>query len=94
VKLWEEAAVGKTATVQALEEKAEKVKGKKVQVEEGAAENSDWEDETDDEDGSEDDDETNEAPMLIDTQQKPHTEEPEVDEDGFTMVKSKGRSHR
>ncbi|KAJ7683535.1 hypothetical protein B0H17DRAFT_1160882 [Mycena rosella] len=46
-----------------------------------------WEDE-DDEDSGMDDEE--EAPQLMETRH----EEAEVDEDGFSMVKGKGKSHR
>lgn len=96
VQLWEEVAAGRSDLVRRFEEQADKMKGKKVQAEEGAAENSDWEDDSDgeDEDGSEESGGEGEAPMLLDHQRKPAKEEPEVDEDGFTTVKGKGKSHR
>ena len=93
VKMWEEVQNGTSELVKHFEEQAEKMKGRKIQVEEVAGENSDWEDESGDEDGEDEDD----APMLVDpqTQLPPQSKpEPEVDEDGFTMVKGKGKSHR
>ncbi|KAH9853335.1 Pre-rRNA-processing protein TSR2-domain-containing protein [Lenzites betulinus] len=87
VRLWEEASVGRTALMKEFEERADTLQGKKVAAEEAAGDNSDWEDES----GSEDE-ET--APELIDGRPPPPKEEPEVDEDGFTTVKGKGRSHR
>ncbi|KAI0078433.1 hypothetical protein K474DRAFT_1674137 [Panus rudis PR-1116 ss-1] len=74
------------AKVKELEEKADKLKGKKIQVEEGATNDSDWEDESGDEEDIDDGEE--DAPPLLDSSQKPKSE-PEVDEDGFTMVKGK-----
>lgn len=93
VRMWEEVQNGASELVKHFEEQAEKMKGRKIQVEEVAGDNSDWEDESGDEDGEDEDD----APMLVDpqTQLPPQSKaEPEVDEDGFTMVKGKGKSHR
>ncbi len=87
VSLWEEVSAGKTDLLKVFEESADKLKGKKITVEEAAGDNSDWEDMSDD-DESED-----EAPQLVESQRAPK-EQPEVDEDGFTTVKGKGRSHR
>lgn len=87
VKLWQEIQAGSSRFVVQLEEQAEQMKGKKVQAEEVAGDNSDWEDESGDEDGEDEED----APTLVapETKSKP---EPEVDEDGFTVVK--GKKHR
>ena len=93
VKLWQTAQSGGAQAlevVKKLEEKADKLKGKKVEVEEGATNDSDWEDES----GSESDGgDGADAPALLDHSERTKPE-PEVDEDGFTMVKGKGRSHR
>jgi len=72
--------------VQEWEARAERTKGRKIHVEiqDTPEEEGEWEDD----DGEEEDEqmeESEEAPPLID-----HTKgskEPEVDEDGFTMVK-------
>ncbi|KAH9887611.1 Pre-rRNA-processing protein TSR2-domain-containing protein [Cubamyces lactineus] len=94
VRLWEEVAAGRTELLAEFEERADKLKGKKlqVQVEEAAGDNSDWEDESGDEDEDEEVDE--QAPQLLDSQPRPPKEEPEVDADGFITVKGKGKSHR
>ena len=92
IRLWEEVSGGKAALLGEFEERADTLKGKKVEVEEAAGDNSDWEDESDD-DEEEDHDAANEAPQLIDHRQRPK-EEPEVDEDGFTTVKGKNKGHR
>ncbi|KAJ3544187.1 hypothetical protein NM688_g5770 [Phlebia brevispora] len=94
VKLWNEVQAGSQDALKEFEEQAEKLKGKKVQVEEAAGDDSDWEDESGEEGMDEDD---TEAPQLLDTQSmpaRPPKPEPEVDEDGFTVIKGKGRSHR
>ncbi|KAI0922280.1 hypothetical protein AcW2_007018 [Taiwanofungus camphoratus] len=93
VRIWEELGAGRSDLVLRFEEQADKAKGKRLQVEEGAAEDSDWEDDSEGEDG-EDDGGQDEPPMLMDHQAKPQKHEPEVDEDGFTMVKGKGKGHR
>lgn len=92
VRMWTDIQSGVDGLVKHFEEQAEKLKGKKIEVEEVAGDNSDWEDESEEgESGDEEDD----APMLIDTQPQPNPRPgPEVDEDGFTMVKGKGKSHR
>ncbi|KAH9927867.1 Pre-rRNA-processing protein TSR2-domain-containing protein [Amylocystis lapponica] len=87
VGLWEEVGAGKSETVLRLEAQADRVKGKKVIAEEGAADDSDWED---DEDSGDDGDVAEDE--ALDRQAKPHKTEPEVDDDGFTMVK--GKFHR
>ncbi|KAI0662811.1 Pre-rRNA-processing protein TSR2-domain-containing protein [Cubamyces menziesii] len=92
VRLWEEVVAGRTELLVEFEERADKLKGKKLQVEEAAGDNSDWEDESGDEDEDEELDE--QAPQLLGSQPRPPKEEPEVDADGFTTVKGKGKSHR
>ena len=90
LRLWDEVVAGRDALLKEFEERADKLKGKKVEFEEAAGDNSDWEDMSEDED----DDGEDEAPQLLDGRQRPPKAEPEVDEDGFTMVKGKGKSHR
>ena len=90
VRIWEDVKNGSEETVKWFETQADKNKGKKVEVEEVAGEESDWEDESGEDEEDEDEDE---APMLIDSQPKTKPE-PEVDEDGFTLVKGKGVRHR
>lgn len=92
VRLWEEVGRGEDALLREFEERAERVLGKKIQVQEAAGDNSDWEDESGSEDGGEDEGGEGEAPRLLD--QRPQKDEPEVDEDGFTTVKGKSKSHR
>ncbi|KDQ24777.1 hypothetical protein PLEOSDRAFT_1107708 [Pleurotus ostreatus PC15] len=108
VRLWEKVCGGGDAgdglkLVLKLEEEAERVKGKApvVQQAPGSDDDEDWED---DEDDSEDDCECDgehdhthdEPPKLIDHDAgKPQRKSsPEIDEDGFTVVKGKGKSHR
>lgn len=91
VRLWKCITMTKTGTeeVTRLEGLADKQRGKKVQVKveacsddevdgEGSEEEGDWSDE-------------DEAPRLIDHQQPKEPAQPEVDEDGFTLVKKKGK---
>ena len=90
--MWEEVQSGTDELVKRFEEQAEKMKGKKVEVEEIVGEDNDWDGESADEETG---DEEDEAPMLVDSQPPPQPDpEPEVDEDGFTLVKGKGKSHR
>ncbi|RPD52859.1 hypothetical protein L226DRAFT_555598 [Lentinus tigrinus ALCF2SS1-7] len=93
MRLWAEVTQGTDALVKEFEERADKLKGKKVQAEEAAGDNSDWEDMNDEEDEDEEGP-GEEAPQLLDSRQRPPKEEPEVDADGFTTVKGKGKSHR
>ncbi len=90
VKLWDDVQSGNQEAVKIFEEQAERSKGKKVEVEEVAGDNSDWEDESDEESGDDED----EAPTLLNSQAKQARPVPEVDEDGFTVVKGKSKSHR
>ncbi|KAF8342412.1 Pre-rRNA-processing protein TSR2-domain-containing protein, partial [Amanita rubescens] len=83
VKMWMESQVvdGKRDTIAKFEEMAEKMKGKKVDGEgEEDSDDDDWEDE------DEGQMEVDEVPKLLDRGRK---SEPEVDEDGFTLVKGK-----
>jgi pre-rRNA-processing protein TSR2 len=81
--------------VKKFEEMADKVKGKRVEakvVDEARGEEGEWEDDDDKDEGSdeemEDGSQMQPIPELI-----RRREEPEVDEDGFTMVKGKGKRH-
>ncbi|KAF7354624.1 Pre-rRNA-processing protein TSR2 [Mycena sanguinolenta] len=93
VRLWDETRIGRDELVIKFESKAEGLRGKRMAAQElpsNAPE--EWEGEEGDED--EDDsgmDEDEEVPQLIEPRQR---EEPEIDEDGFTLVKGKGKSHR
>ncbi|KAF5334153.1 hypothetical protein D9758_014823 [Tetrapyrgos nigripes] len=94
VRIWEEASSGKQDLVLKFEDLAEKLKDKKPVVEQQVVggEEVEGEDENDDEDedeSSEDGmDEDEPVPQLM---ERPKRSEPEVDEDGFTLVKGKGR---
>ncbi|KAJ6483824.1 Pre-rRNA-processing protein TSR2-domain-containing protein [Mycena vitilis] len=90
VRLWDETRSGRDALVLKFEAKAECVRGKRAVAQEVAHNDADeWEDE----DGDEDDSgmEEDEVPQLMEPRTR---DEPEVDEDGFTMVKGKGKSHK
>ncbi|KAF8217551.1 Pre-rRNA-processing protein TSR2-domain-containing protein [Mycena galopus ATCC 62051] len=95
VRLWDETRNGRDELVVTFETKAEGMRGKRTAAQ--AVPSHDPEefegeegDEDEDDDGM-DVDEAEEAPQLIEPRQR---EEPEVDEDGFTLVKGKGKSHR
>ncbi|KAF8844792.1 hypothetical protein BDN67DRAFT_894200 [Paxillus ammoniavirescens] len=93
VKLFRFVCTGDDTLVEELEAQAERIKGKTPQYEVGAGSGSDWEDD-DDEDGeseSEGGQGEGDVPQLLDRSGGGGREEPEVDEDGFTMVKKKGR---
>ncbi|KAL0948906.1 hypothetical protein HGRIS_009015 [Hohenbuehelia grisea] len=93
VKLWTETRTGSSELVLKLETEAEKVKGKKPAVQQDAnSEEEDWSDDDDDDD--EENEEGDEAPPLMPPQDRTKYEPPEIDEDGFTTVKGKGKSHR
>ncbi|PPQ88889.1 hypothetical protein CVT25_009125 [Psilocybe cyanescens] len=87
VRLWDETRIGSQDLVLKFEELADKLKGKKPDVQEQVVND---EEEWSDEDGEEDD-EDEEAPQLLDHKTPKASKEPEIDEDGFTMVKGKGR---
>jgi len=95
VKMWMEsqAVDGKRDTIAKFEEMAEKMKGKKVSAQITSEENEvdgEGEEEDSDDDDWEDEDEgqmeVDEVPKRLDLGRK---NEPEVDEDGFTLVKGK-----
>ncbi|KAF7331109.1 Pre-rRNA-processing protein TSR2 [Mycena venus] len=91
VRLWDESRIGRDELVLKFETKAESLRGKRAVAQE--LPNNDAE-EWEDEDGDEDDsgmDEDEEVPQLVESRRR---EEPEIDEDGFTLVKGKGKSHR
>ena len=89
VRLWDETQIGKEDLVVNFEELAEKVSGKMPNVQEQVVsddDDDDWDDEDDEEGNGE------EALHLVDGPvSKQVTKEPEIDEDGFTMVKGKAR---
>lgn len=89
VRIWDESHVGRQESVLKFEELADKLKGKRTEAEFQAATSDDDEWEEDEDEGSSDDEiDVDEAPPLIDRRPK---NEPEVDDDGFTMVKGKGK---
>ncbi|KAJ7483928.1 Pre-rRNA-processing protein TSR2-domain-containing protein [Mycena galericulata] len=91
VRMWEETRLGREEMVLRFEAKAESVRGKRAVAQEVPSKDAEeWEDE-DDEDEDESMEEEEEAPQLVEPRRR---EEPEIDEDGFTMVKGKGKSHR
>ena len=100
VKIWEETKVGKQELVLKFEQLADAMKGKKVVAQEVPANEGDddeWED--DDSDSNEDvdmsdGDDGEEPPQLLHPENLTHRSEPEVDEDGFTLVKGKGKNRR
>jgi pre-rRNA-processing protein TSR2 len=98
VKMWEESTVGKQELVLKIEGLADRLKDKKVAVQEVPAngdDESDWEDEDSDEDVDMSDENDKEAPqLLLHPRNSAPDNEPEVDEDGFTLVKGKGKNRR
>ncbi|KAG6329858.1 hypothetical protein ID866_9231 [Astraeus odoratus] len=96
VGLWADVCGGRDALVKEWEGQAESVKGKVPNVQEGAGSGSDWEDLDDDEGGEGEDSDVDMeggegqdvVPQLLDHRSKG---EPEVDEEGFTTVRRKGR---
>ncbi|KAG5641432.1 hypothetical protein DXG03_005236 [Asterophora parasitica] len=89
VLLWDETRVGKQDSVLKFEELAAKLKGKRVDAHFAPpGEDDEWEDE----DVSDDDEE---APQLIQPAvERPPRNEPEIDEEGFTLVKGRGKGRR
>ena len=92
VKMWVESqmADGKRDTIVKFEELAEKLKGKKVSAQITSEENE-VDGEGDDDDGDDSEDEVDETGMEVEEVPKllDRKNEPEVDEDGFTLVKGK-----
>lgn len=97
VRIYDDVKNGKTDSVQKFEELAEKAKGKhmEVNVQKVESDEEDGEDD-DDESGDEDVEMDGEVPQLMQPASElvRRREEPEVDEDGFTLVKSKGKGPR
>jgi len=95
VKLWETSRTGDVlGVVEGFEKKAESMSKTRTQtVTVVDTEEVDGDSDGDDEDWEDEDagDDAEEAPQLVDSRRR-EKEEPEVDEDGFTMVKKKGRS--
>ena len=90
VRLWNETQIGKEDLVVNFEELAEKVRGTMPNVQEQVV--SDDEDDWDDENDEDEDGDGDEAPRLVERPvSKQVTKEPDIDEDGFTMVKGKAR---
>lgn len=100
-KLWKEAkSGGENAIEQSMkfwEEKERAILGKRIQAQEiKSEEEKEWEEgdvesgDEDEADGSESGMEVDEPPKLVGRRNK---EDPVVDEDGFTLVKGKGRRH-
>ncbi|KAF8554657.1 hypothetical protein OG21DRAFT_1484484 [Imleria badia] len=94
VKLFEAVCAGDKTFVKELEIQADVVKGKvpKYEMRVGSASEgesgSEWED---DDDEGEAESEGESVPQLLNHSEPRTREEPEVDDDGFTMVKKKGR---
>ena len=90
VLIWDETRIGKQDLVLKFEDLADKTKGKKVNAQEKAIsdDEEDWED---DDEGEDDESDGDEAPQLLQHPEPKLPREPEVDEDGFTMVKGKKR---
>jgi pre-rRNA-processing protein TSR2 len=90
VRLWDETRIGKGDLVVDYEELAEKVRGKMPDVQEQVVsdDDDDWDDEEDEDEGGD----SEEAPRLVERpDSKQVIKQPEIDEDGFTMVKGKAR---
>lgn len=95
VRMWEETRIGKADSVIKFEQLAQNIKGKKADVQHTPqGQDDEWEDDYDgSDDDEEDEEEEEEVPQLLQSQSQ-HKNEPEVDEDGFTLVKGKGKSRR
>ncbi|KAG8964236.1 hypothetical protein FRC03_002066 [Tulasnella sp. 419] len=89
IELWKSVLEGSSEKVELHERAAAGQKGKKVQATVGEGNgDSDWEDDVDSDEAAEFD----EAPELVDTSRAPRLKDvPEIDEEGFTLVKTKGR---
>lgn len=92
VKLWQEVMQeGRTDGVARLEALVQRMSRVKVNVEEGAASDDEFEldDEAEEEESNEDDEE---VPQLVE-RERIH-DKPEIDEDGFTLVRGRPKRHR
>lgn len=87
VRLWDDVQLGRESCVKEFEDQADEITGQKVQVEEGEADDSDWDDDSEA-------DESDDVPTLLEIKDLPTKLQPEVDEDGFTIVKGKGTKHQ
>ncbi|KAK2464876.1 hypothetical protein APHAL10511_002952 [Amanita phalloides] len=98
VKMWMESRMGKHDTILKFQDLAEKMKGKKVAAQITVEENDVDGEGNDDGDDDEWEDGSNEGTMEVD--EAPtllghgHKNEPEVDEDGFSLVKRKKVARR
>ncbi|KIL59932.1 hypothetical protein M378DRAFT_84465, partial [Amanita muscaria Koide BX008] len=97
VQIWEESQSGKQKAILKFEESARKLKGKRIDAQISSGENGsmdagdagdddEWEDESGDAEMRVD-----EAPQFIDHRNQ---NEPQVDENGFILVKRKGKGRR
>lgn len=93
VRLWEDVCGGRDTLVKEWEAQAERIKGNVPRMEEGARSGGDCED-TDDDEGEDSDVDMErgegnreDVPQLLDHSRH----QPEVDEEGFTTVRRKGR---
>ena len=94
VKIWDQTRIGKDDLVKKFEELAEKVKGKKASAQEKVVSDDEDEGDWEDEEGDEEDEmEEDEAPQLMQPPPEEHKKEG-PDEDGFTVVRGKGKSRR
>ncbi|KAF8505076.1 Pre-rRNA-processing protein TSR2-domain-containing protein [Hysterangium stoloniferum] len=94
VRLWQEVIVeGRVDGVTKAEALVEKMRGKKIIIDEKAASDDEFQWEDEDEEGDSEDD-VDDVPQLLGSSTSKTKEEPEIDDDGFTMVKGGGRSHR
>jgi pre-rRNA-processing protein TSR2 len=92
-RLWKQVTQGRLEMVENLEAKSEDLKKKGFQATRGAdpqEADDDDSDETESEDGMAMGMDVDPAPQLVPRQK----EEPEVDEDGFTLVKGKGKGRK
>ncbi|KAJ7174611.1 Pre-rRNA-processing protein TSR2-domain-containing protein [Mycena filopes] len=92
VRLWDETRGGRDELVRGFEAKAESLRGTRAVAQEVASNDAEeWEGEEGEDEDGDDSGMDEEVPQLVEPRSR---EEPEVDEDGFTMVKGKGKSHR
>jgi pre-rRNA-processing protein TSR2 len=89
VRLWREVCAGGVEMVLRLEQQADGVRGKRVVAQEGVSDDDAWESDSGDEDSGSEEGE-DEAPALVDQSRTL----PQVDEDGFTIVRGRGKTHR
>lgn len=97
MKLW--ANISIPVGVQLIDEweaQVQKMKGKKIASQKVVDETIETDGESGSSDGEDEDDdmEGDEAPRLVERREPKEREEPEVDEDGFILVKGKGKGNR